>query len=109
AWEGRSPEGRRARACDHSCTVSRSCFFCRAGATASHLHILSASLISSCTHKPDCANITQAVSSRTQPRPEQQLSPAAAKLRLLKSLRCTLKYEKLAWGAGAKLVAGVDE
>ena len=42
-------------------------------------------------------------------RPEKQISPAAAKLRLLKRLRCTLRYEKLAWGTGAKLVAGVDE
>jgi ribonuclease HII len=30
-------------------------------------------------------------------------------MRLLKSLRCTLKFEKLAWAAGAKLIAGVDE
>jgi len=37
------------------------------------------------------------------------MSPSAAKLRLLKRLRCTLKYEKLAWASGAKLVAGVDE
>lgn len=37
------------------------------------------------------------------------LSLATAKLRLLKRLRCTLKFEKLAWAAGAKLVAGVDE
>ena len=37
------------------------------------------------------------------------LSPSALKLRLLKRLRCTLKYEKIAWGSGAKLVAGVDE
>jgi ribonuclease HII len=42
-------------------------------------------------------------------RPEKKLSPAAARLRLLKRLRCTLKYEKIAWGSGAKLVAGVDE
>lgn len=41
--------------------------------------------------------------------PEKKLSPSAAKLRLLKRLRCTLKYEKLAWASGAKLVAGVDE
>jgi ribonuclease HII len=41
--------------------------------------------------------------------PEKKLSPAAAKLRLLKRLRCTLRFEKLAWGTGAKLVAGVDE
>jgi ribonuclease HII len=39
----------------------------------------------------------------------QTLSPAAAKLRLLKKLRCTLKFEKRAWEFGAKLVAGVDE
>jgi len=36
-------------------------------------------------------------------------SPAAAKLRLLKKLRCTLRYEKKAWAAGATHVAGVDE
>jgi len=49
------------------------------------------------------------VATRTQPRPENEISPSAAKLRLLKRLRCTLKYEKLAWASGAKLVAGVDE
>lgn len=37
------------------------------------------------------------------------VSKATLKLRLLKRLKCTLKYEKLAWTAGAKLVAGVDE
>jgi len=37
------------------------------------------------------------------------LSPSAAKLRLLKRLRCTLKFEKQAWATGAKLVAGADE
>src|ERR1700688_3905080 len=37
------------------------------------------------------------------------LSPAAAKLRLLKKLRCTLRYEKNAWASGAVMVAGVDE
>jgi ribonuclease HII len=40
---------------------------------------------------------------------ERQLSASAAKLRLLKKLRCTLRYEKLAWSTGAALVAGVDE
>jgi ribonuclease HII len=30
-------------------------------------------------------------------------------LRLLKKLRCTLKFEKRAWATGAQLVAGVDE
>ena len=37
------------------------------------------------------------------------LSASAAKLRLLKRLRCTLRYEKKAWASGASLVAGVDE
>jgi ribonuclease HII len=37
------------------------------------------------------------------------ISASAAKLRLLKTLRCTLRFEKLAWTGGAKLVAGVDE
>ncbi len=38
-----------------------------------------------------------------------EISASAAKLRLLKKLRCTLRFEKLAWASGAKLVAGVDE
>ena len=37
------------------------------------------------------------------------LSAAAAKLRLLKSLKCTNSFEKAAWQSGARLVAGVDE
>src|SRR5580698_9477648 len=37
------------------------------------------------------------------------LSPSAVKLRLLKTLRCTLRYEKNAWASGAVMVAGVDE
>ena len=41
--------------------------------------------------------------------PARKLSASAAKLRLLKKLRCTLRYEKKAWSAGAQLVAGVDE
>src|SRR6266550_8658079 len=41
--------------------------------------------------------------------PEKQVSAATLKLRFLKKLRCTLKYEKAAWDAGAQLVAGVDE
>jgi len=40
---------------------------------------------------------------------EKQISKSAAKLRLLKKLHCTTKYEKLAWATGAKLIAGVDE
>ena len=41
--------------------------------------------------------------------PARKLSASAAKLRLLKKLRCTLRYEKKAWSTGANLVAGVDE
>src|SRR5437762_3076282 len=51
----------------------------------------------------------QPVPSQTQPRPAKEISASAAKLRLLKRLRCTLQYEKLAWSSGATLVAGVDE
>ena len=40
---------------------------------------------------------------------DKKLSPSAAKLRLLKRLHCTLRYEKKAWDTGARLVAGVDE
>jgi ribonuclease HII len=36
-------------------------------------------------------------------------SKGTLKMRLLKRLKCTVKYEKLAWASGAKLVAGVDE
>ncbi len=36
-------------------------------------------------------------------------SAGTMKLRLLKRLKCTQKFEKLAWAAGARLVAGVDE
>ena len=42
-------------------------------------------------------------------KPESEISKSAAKLRLLKRLKCTLKYEKLAWQSGASLIAGVDE
>jgi ribonuclease HII len=40
---------------------------------------------------------------------EKNVSPAAAKLRLLKRLHCTLKFENRAWEGGAQRVAGVDE
>jgi ribonuclease HII len=46
---------------------------------------------------------------KSKPVPGKNLSPSAAKLRLLKRLRCTLRYEKKAWDSGARLVAGVDE
>jgi ribonuclease HII len=49
------------------------------------------------------------VSSNSKLAPEKPISASAAKLRLLKRLRCTLKFEKKAWAAGAHMVAGVDE
>jgi ribonuclease HII len=47
--------------------------------------------------------------SATKVSPAGSLSPSAVKLRLLKKLHCTLRYEKRAWEAGATMVAGVDE
>ena len=41
--------------------------------------------------------------------PARKVSASAAKMRLLKKLRCTLRYEKRAWASGALMVAGVDE
>src|ERR1700674_312069 len=49
------------------------------------------------------------MSSTAKVAPEFSLSPAAAKLRLLKRLRCTLRYEKNARASRAAMVAGVDE
>src|SRR5438552_18648562 len=49
------------------------------------------------------------VPAETKLAPERPLSPSAAKLRLLKKLRCTLRFEKKARECGAHLVAGVDE
>ncbi len=37
------------------------------------------------------------------------ISKSALKLRLLKRLKCTTKYEAQLWKSGAKLIAGVDE
>lgn len=48
-------------------------------------------------------------SSTLKSRSRRPLSASAAKLQLLKRLRCTLRYEKRAWASGAHLVAGVDE
>ena len=48
-------------------------------------------------------------SATAKPLRERALSPSAAKLRLLKRLRCTLRFEKQAWAGGANLIAGVDE
>ncbi len=44
-----------------------------------------------------------------KPSCEPEISASAAKLRLLKRLRCTLRFEKKAWATGAVMVAGVDE
>lgn len=59
--------------------------------------------------RPKLSQHPLVVSRKARRNREERLSPSAAKLRLLKRLRCTLKYEKLAWAEGAKLVAGVDE
>src|SRR5215471_14178169 len=40
---------------------------------------------------------------------EQGISPSALKMRLLKKLRCTQRFERRAWDGGSRLVAGVDE
>ncbi|HUO27088.1 MAG TPA: ribonuclease HII [Candidatus Aquilonibacter sp.] len=49
------------------------------------------------------------MSTATRSSDGRELSPSALKLRLLKKLRCTLRFEKLARNTGASLVAGVDE
>jgi len=36
---------------------------------------------------------------------EKTISASAAKLLLLKRLHCTLKFEKMAWQSGARLIA----
>jgi ribonuclease HII len=46
---------------------------------------------------------------KLQPAGEKPLSKAALKLRLLKRLKCTTRYERELWRSGALLVAGVDE
>jgi ribonuclease HII len=55
------------------------------------------------------ASIPRRMPTKAQPADARQLSPSAAKLRLLKRLRCTLKYEKKTWASGTRLIAGVDE
>jgi ribonuclease HII len=49
------------------------------------------------------------VSAKLKLAPARTLSASAAKLRQLKRLHCTLKFEKMEWQSGARLVAGVDE
>ena len=78
---------------------------------------LQGQLFSTLLHNPDLgedaligiSSIAHRVSAKLKLASEKTLSPAAAKLRLLKRLRCTLKYEKLARQSGARLIAGVDE
>jgi ribonuclease HII len=55
------------------------------------------------------ASKTQLVGKRFRFDDDADVTKATQKLRLLKKLKCTLQYEKLAWAAGARLVAGVDE
>lgn len=55
------------------------------------------------------ASKAQVVGKRFRLSDDADVTKATQKLRLLKKLKCTLQYEKLAWEAGAKLVAGVDE
>jgi ribonuclease HII len=55
------------------------------------------------------ATNTQSVGKRFRLKDDADVTKATQKLRLLKKLKCTLKYEKLAWASGAQLVAGVDE
>lgn len=40
---------------------------------------------------------------------QRGITMSAAKLRLLKTLKCTTKYEQELWTSGVKLIAGVDE
>ena len=53
--------------------------------------------------------VTPFVSAKLKLASEKTISASAAKLRLLKRLHCTLKFEKIAWQSGARLIAGVDE
>jgi ribonuclease HII len=46
---------------------------------------------------------------KLNPDASRAISASAIKLRLLKRLRCTLKFERAAWLLGARWVAGVDE
>jgi ribonuclease HII len=54
-------------------------------------------------------DLLQFVSAKLKLAPQKTISASAAKLRLLKRLHCTMKFEKIAWQSGARLIAGVDE
>jgi ribonuclease HII len=53
--------------------------------------------------------VSRPTQSQANDPPGKVPSASAAKLRLLKSLKCTTRFEKAAWQSGARLVAGVDE
>jgi ribonuclease HII len=57
----------------------------------------------------DCRFLLPMKSSESRSPSTRPLSASAVKLRLLKTLHCTLRYEKKAWESGAVRVAGVDE
>jgi ribonuclease HII len=59
--------------------------------------------------KPRSKSAKSKASSKLKTANSETVSASAAKLRLLKKLRCTLKFEKRAWVTGAHYVAGVDE
>ena len=42
-------------------------------------------------------------------KPAKECSKSTLKMRLLKRLKCTTKYEKSIWAQGSRLIAGVDE
>ena len=58
---------------------------------------------------PQAVMSATSISDRDENVTKREVSKATLKLRLLKRLRCTLKFEKQAWATGAKLVAGLDE
>lgn len=66
-------------------------------------------LHSECGVGEDDKSISASVSPKLTSAPAKPLSASAAKLRLLKRLHCTLKFEKRVWQLGARFVAGVDE
>lgn len=56
-----------------------------------------------------CVTLQPVVSVPRVLKPDNEVARSTAKMRLLKRLKCTLKFEQVAWAEGAKLVAGVDE
>src|ERR1700693_2268772 len=55
------------------------------------------------------SSVDRSVSPKLKSGSARPLSASAAKLRLLKKLRCTLRFEKKASQLGARFIAGVDE